>query len=217
MRRDAMIAFPVLLLMSCGGQPVSVAQTIASPTPSPSPVYSLTAADRAAVTKLEARPLRFAAPPKDGTCVDGPHTDSIGPYAGAMLEYSPYGKGPVYGQGSPVTLTTRNALFHVTYFTAPAVHGVVLVRIEQLGGLYKGFFAGPLGVGKVVGTDNIDGVDMQLYSELALPADNPPSNTGAAAGWGIWKVWQGLDRHFTCAGIQIDFGSTTEIITAPGP
>lgn len=214
MRREALVVIPFLLLVSCGGPSASAPLSTASPSPSASPAYSLTAADRAAVAKLEARPLRIPAPAKDGTCVDGPHSASVAPYAGGSTETNLYGNGPVYSLGSPVTPTTKNAFFDVTYFTTPTVHGVVLVRIEERGGLYKGFFAGPLGVGKVVGTDTVDGFDMTLYSELALPADNPPSNAGAAPGWGIWKVWQGLDKHFKCVGIQFDFGSTTQVITA---
>ena len=84
------------------------------------------------------------------------------------------------------------------------------MRIEDLSGKYAGRFVGPYAYGKPLGTDTIYGREVPVFSELALPAATP--SAAAAAGWGIFPVRQGIDARFTCAAIQIDTASGTEVI-----
>lgn len=149
-----------------------------------------------------------------GTCPEGPFTPAIKPYLNGRQETNLYGLGPVYGKGGPETGTDKNYYYDVTYFADPSVKGVILVRIQELGGAFNGFFVGPYQAGKVVGTDTIEGVPTALYDELALPIASPSANTSAAPGWAIFKLRQGIDKRYTCVGLQIDTASGTQVVVA---
>jgi len=210
------IACVAVILGACGGAGSSASTSptsVASPSVAASPAPALSASDRAEVAVLEKKPLMTPKPAADGQCHQGPFTSSITPYANGNPELEVYGTGPVYGQGgSPITNPTY-VYFDVTYFTSPSVTGVVLVRINDLSGQYPGVFVGPLGVGKQAGTDTIQGRKQTLYSELALPAENPPANQPAAApGWGVWHIRQGINVNFTCAAIQVDTATTSQVL-----
>lgn len=218
MIRAAAIACLALVLgpLACGpGR--STASATPSPTPvsspSPSAVPTLTPADRTELAQLEKRPLETPAPAADGVCHPGPFTNEILPYANGDAALQVYGSGPVYGVGSPGIRAGAFVYFDVTYITDPSVHGVVLVRINDLSGTYHGRFVGPLATGARLGTDSIQGQNYAAFSELALPAGNPPANVPATKpGWGAWHVLQGIDLRFTCAAIQIDTASGTEVV-----
>ena len=208
-----------LALLACSSSTptasVSPASSPAGSTPSASaaPTPTLSAGDRTQLAELEKRPLRIPAAAPDGSCNQGPFTPEIQPYANGVAEEEVYGAGPVYGQGGSPIQAAPYVYFDVTYFASPAGHGVVLVRINDVSGRYPGRFVGPLATGKSLGTDTIQGEKAAALSELALPADRPPSNNPAAAeGWGVWHIRQGIDARFTCAAIQIDTASTTEVI-----
>ena len=195
----------------------------ASATPSPPPVSgpslnpravpTLTPAERTQLAELEKRPLNTPAPAADGQCHQGPFTNEIFPYINGSSESEVYGAGPVYGVGSSPIQAGAFLYFDVTYITDPSVQGVVLVRINDVSGKYQGRFVGPLAAGAMLGTDSIEGQQYSAYSELALPAENPPANVAPTKpGWGAWHVLQGIDKRYTCAAIQIDTASGTELI-----
>ena len=164
---------------------------------------------------LEKKPLKIPAPAADGACHQGPFARQIVPYASGAAELEVYGTGPVYGQGGPSTNAGPFVYFDVTYFTDPTIQGVALVRINDLSRKYAGRFVGPLAVGASMGADTIAGQPTPAFSELALPAENPPADaSGPAPGWGIWHIRQGIDQRFTCAAIQIDTATTTQVILA---
>ena len=206
----------VLASLACGpGGSTATASPGPTPASSPSPgaVPTLTPADRTQLAQLEKRPLETPAPAADGQCHQGPFTSEILPYANGSGESEVYGTGPVYGVGSSAVPAGQFLYFSVTYITDPSVQGAVLVRINDVSGKYPGRFVGPLATGKSLGTDTIQGVQENAYSELALPAGNPPVNTPVTKpGWGAWHVLQGIDKRYTCAAIQIDTAAGTEVI-----
>jgi len=213
-RRPA-FACLALVLLACGSAGGSTTAKTPEPSPSASarPMPTLSAADLAEVAQLEKRPLKTPKPASDGQCHQGPFTPDIVPYANGNDESEVYGAGPVYGAGSPPIASGRFLYYAVTYFTAPSVHGAVLVRIHDLSGKYVGRFAGPYAIGPTVSVDPIQGTLRDVHEELALPADDPPANSPAAAsGWGVFHVLQGIDNRFTCAAIQIDTAAGTEVI-----
>jgi hypothetical protein len=218
--RHAAMACLVVLVFACnpGGPAATITPSAASSTPStrpsPVPTPTLTASDREEVTQLEKRPLRIPAAPGDGSCRQGPFTPQINPYAnGRLAEHDVYGAGPVFGLGGSPIHAGPYVYFDVTYFTSPGVSGAVLIRINDVSGKYAGRFVGPLATGQSLGTDTMAGQQLAVGSEVALPAGKPLGNDPpAASGWGIWHVRQGIDARFTCAAIQIDTESTTEVI-----
>lgn len=200
----------VLLLAGCSQ---ATAAPQATPSPPASPRTTLTAAEKVQLATLERRPLQIPGKPT-GNCPVGPFTPVIKPYLNQRQATDVYGVGPVYGEGGPETGTNKNYFYDVTYFADPSVRGVVLVRIEELGGAYQGFFVGPYAAGKTVGTDVIDGQQVALFDELVLPIASPSPDTSAAAGWAIFKVRQGINKGYSCVGIQIDTASGTEVLIA---
>jgi hypothetical protein len=203
----------VVILAGCSQAVTSSAPT-PSPPVSPSPRTTLTADEQAQLATLEARPLEIPSMPPTEVCPVGPFTASIQPYVSGGKEFQVYGSGPVYGLGGPETRSATNYYYDVRYIADPTVTGVILVRIQELGGAFNGFFVGPYQAGKVVGMDTINGAQTTLYDELGLPIASPSAGTGAATGWKIFKVRQGIDRRYTCVGIQIDTSSGTQVIVA---
>jgi hypothetical protein len=203
----------IVLVVILAGCSQATSSPPASPTPSPSPRTTLTAAERTQLASLEARPLVIPTKPA-GTCPEGPFTAAIKPYLNDRQQTNVYGLGPVYGVGGPETAGEANLYYDVAYVADPTVKGVILVRIRELGGAYTGVFVGPYQTGAVSGTDTIGGVKTTLFGELALPTSSPSANTSAAPGWTIFKVRQGIDKRYTCVGIQIDTAAGTEVIVA---
>ena len=195
----------VLLVMVGCSQAASAPQT--------TPLAALTPAERTQLAQLEARPLKLPPMPADGHCVDGPYSQVSPFHADATTQL--YGRGPVYAFGGPRTNTSKNIYFDVTFYTDPTVKGVVLIRAQQLDGLLKVLYVGPWAAGPIVGTDTIDGKRVELYGELAVSADRPPSDAAAAPGWGIWHVRQGIDKGFiNCTGFLFDTASGSEVFVA---
>lgn len=213
MVRNAAFTCLALVLLACGSGAGSSASATPSAAPSASPGPTLTAADLAQVAQLEKKPVRIPAPASNDACDQGPFTPQIVPYANGSSEMNVYGTGPVYGLGGSPINAGSYLYFDVTYFTSPSVKGAVLIRINDISGRYPGRFVGPLAVGKSLGTDTIASQATPVFSELALPSENPPANIpGAAPGWGVWHIRQGIDQQFTCAVIQIDTATTTEVL-----
>lgn len=189
------------------------AQTATVQSPSPTPRTILNSAEQAELARLEARPLKLPAIPASGAC---PITalSTIKPFKNPVATIELFGSGPVYGQGGPRTDLLTNSYFDVIYYADPTVKGVILVRIQTLDQRYKGVFVGDYGAGPAVGTDTIDGKRVELHGELGLPASRPGPGSTLAVGWGSWAVRQGIDKRFTCVGIQVDSESATEVIVA---
>jgi len=208
----------VLFLAGC-----SASASSPQATPTASPQSALNAAERAQLVALESRPLAIPQMPADGNCPDGPQS-TVAPFGAnsasdlAGTGGMAYGTGPVYAIGGPETDGQRNFYFDVTVFTDPTVHGVVLMRGQQLDGQWRVVMVGPWAAGAVVGTDTIGGRQLTLHSELALPASRPPFKTGVAPGWGLWEVRLGIDKKDTrqCVGWQIDTASGTEVFVTTG-
>jgi hypothetical protein len=174
----------------------------------------LTTAEKAQLAQLELRPLQLPPMPANGQCPDGPHS-SIVPYSGNGTA-SVWGNGTVFVEGGTgVVSTSHNLYFDVIFFTDPTVGGVVLIRGQQLGGRLNVLYVGDYATGAVVGSDSISGKPATLHAEAAVPADRPPSNTGAAPGWGVWKIRQGIDQSYSgCTGFQFDTASGTQVVVA---
>jgi hypothetical protein len=202
----------VLVSAACGGSSADARPE--TQTPSPSPRTVLTSAEQSQLAQLESRPLNLPVLPTGGACpADGPHT-GINPYRDGREESNVYGLGPVYGQGGPELRTSLNLYYDVKYFSDPSVRGVVLVRGQELGTSFKLLFVGDYAAGGVVGTDTVQGTDTNLHDELALPVATPSANTGAASGWGIFRVRQGVERNYRCVGIQIDTIAGSQVVVA---
>jgi hypothetical protein len=203
----------VLILSGCSA---SAAAQLPSPSPSTQP--TLTPAEQSQLTQLESRPLVLPTMPTDGVCPANSLTH-ISPYrtSPAPDPLYVYGSGPVYAEGGPQTGTADNFIADVTYFTAPTVRGVVLVRVQQLDRSLKSFFVGPWAAGPVVGTDTLAGKHVQLRAELVLPSDRPPANANAVSGWGIWSVHEGIATSTNgCDGIQFDTAAGSEVVVIQG-
>jgi hypothetical protein len=137
---------------------------------------------------------------------------AINPFKDPAETIQVYGSGPVYGQGGPRSDSITNSYFDVIYYADPTVKGVILVRIQTLDDRYRGVFVGDYGAGPAVGADTIDGKPVELRGEVGFPAARPGPTAPLAAGWGSWGVRQGVDKRWTCVGVQIDSESATEVI-----
>lgn len=180
----------------------------------------LTSTAQAELATLEARPLRIPAMPADGRCPVGPQR-SVNPYADTSSTYilGPLlGSGPVYGLGGLETDTPNASYFDVHAYTDPTVHGIVLIRGQQLDGHQQIVWVGPYAAGPVIGSDTIDGRRVDLHTEAVLDTAHAPSVAGAAPGWGIWQLRDGVGRGASgCYGYQIDTAAGTEVFVAGGP
>ena len=181
--------------------------------PSPTPRTILNSAEQSELARLEARPMKLPAMSASGVC---PATglSPIKAFKDPAQTIDVFASGPVYGQGGPRTDSLTNSYFDVIYYADPTVKGVILVRIQTLDQRYQGVFVGDYGAGPTVGTDTIDGKRVALHGEAGFPAARPRPTPGLAAGWGSWGVRQGIDKRWTCVGIQIDSESATEVIVA---
>ena len=92
----------------------------------------------------------------------------------------------------------------MTYFTDPSVSGVVLSRGKDLDSGAPLVFIGDYATGPVVGNDVLNGFQVTLHTELAIPTASKLPDQHAAPGWGVYPVTQGIDKNWKCVGIQID-------------
>ncbi len=145
-RRLLLVALQVLLVVvvvSCGESPAA-----ARPTPSPSPSPTMTAADKAEVAQLEARPLKLPTLLPGGVCRADESDSSTGLY----------GADPVYAMGGPHSSTMFGDYFDVSAMTKPGLVGPVLLRGRDLKVAdHPLVFIGPYGFGAVYGTDPVNG------------------------------------------------------------
>jgi hypothetical protein len=178
------------------------------------PTGQLTATERDQLDQLRQRPLRLPPMPADGVCPLTTHP-LIDPYLGGVAVPA-YGSGPVYAFGGPEIDTPKATYFDVQYITDPTVRGPVLIRGQQLDGRLQVFFVGPWAAGPVVGTDVIDGKEVQLHRELVLPASHKPAQREFfKPGWGNWPVRQGHGIGSNgCFGAQIDTVDASEVFVA---
>ena len=155
--------------------------------------------------------------PIDGTCPDGPHS-TISPFTNSSETVYVYGLAPVYAEGGPARKGVQNTFFEVKGYTDPTVRGVVLIRGRLLDGHAKVVFVDDYAAGPVVGTDVVNGVQSDVHAEAALPTAHLPAVAGAAKGWGIWQVTQGIanDSLNKCIGYQIDTATTSQVVIGQG-
>ncbi len=198
----------VLLVAACGASSVA-----ARPSPSPSP--TLSAADRAVLTQLEARPLTLPTLLAGGKC----RPDGLSPTTGL------YGQDPAYAQGGPHTASSFGDYFDVSAATKPGLAGPLLLRGADLKvanhpvvflnsiNSTKGVYA----IGSVFGTDPSFGPQ---YTDLAIDTSvqNPnlvPVNGASYLEW-FWR--QGIARGWSyCVGFQIDGPTFSEDFVANVP
>jgi len=205
-RRFLPLALQVLLVavvVSCGGSPSAV-----PPTPSPKASPTMTAADKATLAQLEARPLTMPPLLSGGQC--GP--DGVDPATGL------YGKDPVYAEGGPHVASTFGDYFDVSAKTKPGLVGPVLLRGRDLKvANHPLVFVGPYATGPVYGTDPAEGTQ---YTELVLDTAHPtnatyPINNTEYVEWN-WR--QGIAKGWSyCVGFQIDGPTFSETFTANVP
>ncbi len=194
-----------LVLLSCGGAKASA--------PSPSPTV-----DRVTLAQLEAKPLHLPVVQPDSACPVGPSTTirpriSVG-QSSSWDDVPVLGAGPVYGHGGHTTATAWGTYFDVTAFTDPNLTGLVLVRGHDLESDRPLVFVGPHAAGNVVGTDTIDGHQVQQHLELVFDAGHHEAASGTSK-WGIWPIRDGLAKGESgCTGFQLDGAGFSEVFVS---
>ena len=146
------------------------------------------------LARLEAIPLRLPILKAGDTCPVNPGVNS---------QSYDYGSGPIYlnGQLLPEIRTARCAFYDLTYFSAPDLTGLVLVRGRDLKGGPISFVTGPASEAS------------PLTGELILDAGHPPSRD-AATRFGIWHVRHWIDAGWSgCWGFQMDGRNFSQTIT----
>jgi hypothetical protein len=203
-------ALVILMLMAAACGTSSVA---ARPSPSPSP--TLSAADQAELTQLEARPLKYPTLLAGGKC----RPDGVSATTGM------YGQDPAYAQGGPHTASSFGDYFDVSVETRPGLEGPLLLRGADLKvanhpvvflnsiNSSRGVYA----FGPVFGTDPSFGAQ---YTLLAIDTSVQnlnlvPINGGSYLEW-FWR--QGIGRGWSyCVGFQIDGPTFSEDFVANVP
>jgi hypothetical protein len=158
------------------------------------------------LAQLEAVPLFLPAVKPGALCPENPGVNSLG--------YD-YGSGPVYVNGKLVPEIkfeqqsgAGGALYDLTYYSAPTLRGLVLVRGRDLVMSRPIQFIAPTGSGYPSYAP-----PWPLQDKLVLDATHPPSRT-ATTGYGIWHVIQKIDQGWSgCWGFQIDGSNFNETIT----
>ena len=168
----------------------------------------MTAADKAQLAQLEARPLKVPALLKGGVCPP----DATDPATGL------YGADPVYVAPGPHSTTSFGDYYDVSAITKPGLLGPVLLRSHDLKVAdHPLVFLGPYGVGPVYGTDASLGTQ---HPELALDTAHPPTSTYFIAGttYVQWFWRQGIAMGWSgCVGFQIDGPTFSEDLVANVP
>jgi len=71
-------------------------------------------------------------------------------------------------------------------------------------------FTGDYATGPIVGTDLLNGFQVTLHTELAIPADVKKPAQHGPPGWGIFPVTQGAAVGWKCVGFQVDTEAGSE-------
>jgi hypothetical protein len=154
----------------------------------------MSAADKAQLARLEARPLKLPALLKGGQCP----ADRADPTTGL------YGADPVYAAGGQHSTTSFGDYFDVSAMTKPGLVGPVLLRGRDLQTPdHPLVFVGPYAIGPVYGTDPNYG---EQYTELALDVAHPTKATYLVkdANYHQWFWRQGIATGWNCVGFQFD-------------
>ncbi|HEV2475970.1 MAG TPA: hypothetical protein VGX22_05480 [Candidatus Dormibacteraeota bacterium] len=154
------------------------------------------------LAQLESRPIDLPTIGPNDPCPQNMGTNSRG--------YT-LGSGPVYADGGNATTTNWGTYFDVTYFTAPDLTGLVLIRGRDLRDAnIHVVFVGKYGAGPVVGNDP-DPQGGAQHDELLLDASHPSQHLNAD---GMWAVRQGLAKSASnCYGFRVDGRGFTETFT----
>jgi hypothetical protein len=205
--RAALVILAVMAA-ACGSSSVA-----SRPSPSPSP--TLSAADQAALTQLEARPLKLPTLLAGGKC----RPDGVSPTTGL------YGQDPAYAQGGPHTASSFGDYFDVSAVTKPGLVGPLLLRGADLKvANHPVVFLnstkssqGVYAIGSVYGTDPSFGAQ---YTDLAIDTSvqNPTALPVNGASYVEWFWRQGIGRGWSyCVGFQIDGPTFSEDFVANTP
>ncbi len=160
------------------------------------------------LTQLQGLPLNLPRLNQGDTCPNNPGVNSLG--------YD-YGSGPVYVNGRliPEIVWSGGYFYDLTFYSAPGLTGMVLVRGHDLLSDRPIVFVGPYGAGAVVET--LGEPFGQLHGELLLDAGHPPLRD-ATTHYGIWYIRLGVSKGWTgCWGMQIDNLDFRETITGYSP
>lgn len=180
------------------------------PRPIPAGHSMLTPAEQSQLAQLEARPLNIPLVPANGECPTTPRT-IVHPWSNPTDSAFRSGTGPVYlpEGGVPVD---GGRYSDVIYYMDPTVKGVVLIRARYLDDGTPVSFTGAWAAGPYVGTDTVEGKHVVFHAEVAFPADRPPANPLAGAGWGLWPVRQTPLHGRRCVAFQIDTATGTQVL-----
>jgi hypothetical protein len=178
---------------------------------SPGGRHGLNPAEQVQLAALEARPLNLPALAAGAPCPDGP-LSTIQPYSNSTRNV--WGNGHVFAVGGMDIRGALNTYFDVIFYTDPTVRGVVLIRGKQIDGSTDVGYVGDYVAGHIVGNDVLEGKQVEVHSEAALPTSRLPVVAHAAPGWGVWHIRQGIDpkKFWGCAVFQFDTASATEVI-----
>ena len=175
-------------------RPLAAGHGLSNPRPSPSASSTMTAADRATLAQLEARPLHPPALLAGGACP----ADQADPVTGN------YGNPTVYVAGGPYTFDRWGDFYDVSAYTAPTLRGPVLFRGTDIKSPnHPVVFQGEYATGPVFATDGT----VQLHAELVLDTTHPVALTWDVNGtqyidWG-WR--QGEKAGWAgCVYFQVD-------------
>ncbi len=169
--------------------------------PSPAGQIHLTS-----LQQLEARPLHLPLYKSISDCQPGPYNAE-----GSL------GSGPIYGDAGSASSTKWGEYFFNVAYADQTINGPILVRVEDLVTHRRIVFVGSFAAGPPVGSDTVDGVEVQQRLELVLDESHTTPG-GHQAGWVtnhhrfVWDFMAGAPAGWSGAtGWQIDGAGFTEV------
>lgn len=158
------------------------------------------------IAQLEARPLNLRVVPSSAACPTGPY----GAYAG-------YGDGPVSLLGGLPRHTRWGNYFDGLAYTIPSLTGPVIGRGLDLKTGRSVVFIGNRAIGRVAGTDTVDGASVQQHAEVLLDTDHPPRARNHEGDLYVWGVPVGMPAGSSgCTGFQFDGLNFSESFAVSG-
>jgi hypothetical protein len=143
--------------------------------------------------KLEARALHLQRLAPHAYCPQGPYDQN-----------GDAGLGPLHMSGSSVELHTNWGFYYFDAMWADGpIQGPILVRARDLVTGQPVVFVGDYATGPSVGSDVVDGQDVQQHIELVIETPASPY---------AWELTAGVQNHADCEGWQFDGPGFTETI-----
>ena len=154
------------------------------------------------LAQLEARPLNLPVLKSASECNC--------PYAAG----STAGAGPLFAYGGFAGTTSWGMYFRNIFYTDQQIAGPILVRVRDVVNNVGVVFVGKYAAGPVVGTDKLNGAEVQQHTELVLfekTAAAPAANAPATPHAYVWEATAGVPNAATgSTGWQIDGLGFTE-------